>query len=554
MDFSICLPSPPILQLDDVSVQQKTVVFWISSIQLQAVCPDCSQISNKVHSRYQRTFADLLMSGLAVRLLCQVKKFFCRNRECSRRIFVERLPEIAEVSARQTKRLSRIISSLAFYVGGRTGAKVTERLAVGVSRQTLIRRILKAPRSPMSVPRVIGIDDFAFRRGQVYGTLLIDLERRKAIDMLPSREAEDVARWLKQYPQVEVVSRDRSLIYAAAVSLALPTADQIADRFHIVKNIYEVLEKILHRERKTIAQVGEEVRRAANRISRANQSPIENERFKKPKKSKSATDIATEEIKHSAARIRRMEKYETVKRLRIEGVTISEISRRLRMHRETVRHFLRCDEYPEVKPAFRKISPLVNYQDYICQRWNEGCGNAKRIYQELLKFGYVGSYDTLMRFLRVWRSDLPKEDRLRIHLKTLKTPTAREIKWWLLGSKPKLDEEKSRFLELLQAREPEIGEVVKLITEFRRILKKGNENDYENWREKVRQTTGNQELKNFAFRLGKDDRAIRGAITTDWSNGQTEGQVNRLKLIKRQMYGRASFAVLKARVLFAEVD
>jgi transposase len=313
------------------------------------------------------------------------------------------------------------------------------------------------------------------------------------------------------------------------------------------------LEKILHRERKTIAQVSQDVRLNANRISQENQSLIENKRFKQPKKIKGATEIAAEEIKQSAARTRRIERYETVKRLRIEGISISKISRRLRMDRHLVRHFSRCDEYPEVKPAFRKTSPLINYQDYIRRRWNEGCGNAKQIYQELLKLGYVGSYDTLMRFLKVWRSDLPKEDRLRIRLKTFRTPTTREIKWWLLGAKPKLNEEKSRFLELLQARQPEISEAVKLITEFRRILKKGDENDYENWQEKVRRTAGNQELKNFAFRLGKDARAIRGAITTDWSNGQTEGQVNRLKLIKRQMYGRASFEVLKAKVLFAEV-
>ncbi len=158
-----------------------------------------------------------------------------------------------------------------------------------------------------------------------------------------------------------------------------------------------------------------------------------------------------------------------------------------------------------------------------------------------------------MRFLRFWRGDLPEEDRLRIRLQTFRTPTAREIKWWLLGTKPNLDQEKSRFLQLLHQRQPEIGEAVRLIKEFQKILKKGSEDDYENWREQVKQTKGNQELKNFACRLGKDDRAIRGAITTDWSNGQTEGQVNRLKLIKRQMYGRASFEVLKARVLFAEV-
>ena len=468
------------------------------------------------------------------------------------RIFVERLTELAEVSARQTNRLSRIICCLAFYVGGRTGAKVSERLAIKVSRQTLIRRILKTPPSQISVPRVIGIDDFAFRRGQVYGTLMIDLERRKAIDLIPSREAEDVARWLKQYPQVEVVSRDRSPIYATAINLALPNADQVADRFHIVKNIYEVLEKILHRERKTIAQVSEEMRRQANRISRENQSPIENERFKQPKVTKSETEIAAGKIKQSAARTRRIEKYEAVKRLRGQGVSISEISRRLRMHRETVRHFLRCDEYPDVKPAFRKISPLVNYQDYLRQRWNEGNGNARELYREITKRGYVGSYHTLVRFLRVWRSDLPKEDRLRIRLQTFRIPTAREIKWWLLGTKPNINEEKSRFLQLLHQRQPEIGEAVRVIKEFQKILKEGSENDYENWREQVKQTAGNQELKNFAFRLDKDDRAIRAAITSDWSNGQTEGQVNRLKLIKRQMYGRASFGVLKAKVLFAE--
>jgi len=301
-------------------------------------------------------------------------------------------------------------------------------------------------------------------------------------------------------------------------------------------------------------QVSEEIRRNANRISRENQSPIENERFREPKKARSETEIASEKIKQSAARIRRIEKYETVKRLRGEGISISEISRRLRMHRETVRHFLRCDEYPDVKPAFRKISPLVNYQDYLRQRWNEGCGNARELYREITKRGYVGSYHTLVRFLRVWRGDLPEEDRLRIRVHNFRMRSEREIKWWLLGTKSNLNKEKSRFLQLLQQRQPEIGEEVRLIEEFRKILKKGSEDDYENWREQVQQTTGNQELKNFAFRLGKEDQAIRGAITSDWSNGQTEGQVNRLKLIKRQMYGRASFEVLKARVLFADVE
>lgn len=548
MDFSICLPNASVLQFISVCVQEQTVIFHVSSSQTQAICPQCKEVSQKIHSRYQRTLADLPLSGLAVRLICQSKKFFCRNKECSQQIFVERLDEVAEVFARRTKRLDKILCSLAFYVGGRVGAQVTSRLSIGVSRQTLIRQILRNPSPPMIMPKVIGIDDFAFRRGQVYGTLLIDLERRKAFDLIPSREAEDVAEWLKKYPQVEVVSRDRSLIYANAVNVALPHAEQIADRFHLVKNIYEVLGKILHRERKTIGQMSNEICQTANRISPEKQNPLDNKRLREPitKKEKLA------QAKQSEARQRRMERYETVKKLRNEGMSIKGISRELRMHRQTVRHFLRCDEYPEPKPAFRKISPLINYQDYLRQRWNVGCGNAKQPYQELRQPGYPGSYDTLMRFLKIWRADLPAEDRLRIQLKTFRTPTAREIKWWLLGNKPPKKEENIKFLKLLKQRQPEISQAVKQIREFQQILKNGSENEYDNWKKNIKEK-GSPEMKNFVFRLEKDDKSVRGAITTEWSNGQVEGQVNRLKLIKRQMYGRANFEVLKARVLFEEV-
>lgn len=551
MDFSICLPNASVLQFNSVSVQEKTVLFHVSSTQNQAICPQCQQVSEKIHSRYQRILADLPLSGLAVRLICHVKKFFCSNKDCSQQIFVERLTEVAEVFARRTKRLDKIICSLAFYVGGRLGSKVTEKLSIGVSRQTLIRQILKTPSSPIIMPKVIGIDDFAFRRGQVYGTLLIDLERRKALDLIPSREAEDVAQWLKKYPQVEVVSRDRSPIYANAVTTALPNAEQIADRFHLVKNIYEVLEKVLHRERKTIGQVSDEIRQTANRISLEKQNPLDKKETEKLKEPLTKKEKANQ-IKQSEARKRRMERYETVKKLRLKGMSIQGISRQLRMHRQTVRHFLSCDEYPEPKPAFRKISPLINYQDYLRQRWNEGCGNAKQLYQELLKQGYVGSYDTLMRFLKTWRADLPEGDRLRIQLKTFRTPTAREVKWWLLGNKPPKNEENLKFLELLKQRQTEIIQTVKQIREFQQILKNGSENEYENWKKKIKEE-GSPEMENFVFRLEKDDESVKGAITTEWSNGQVEGQVNRLKLIKRQMYGRANFAVLKARVLFKEV-
>ncbi len=550
MDFSICLPNASVLQFDSVSVQGKTVIFHASSVQDQAICPQCSQVSGRIHSRYTRTLADLPLSDLAVRLICQVRKFFCPNKECAQKIFVERLKEVAEAFARRTVRLDRIICALAFYVGGRLGAKVTEKLSIGVSRQTLIRRILKTPSSPTKMPKVIGIDDFAFRRGQVYGTLLIDLERRQAVDLIPSREAEDVAEWLRQYPQVEVVSRDRSQTYANAVNVALPHAAQIADRFHLVKNIYEVLEKILHRERKTIREVSDELSLTSNRISPGKENRLDdrgNKAFREPVTNKEKKA----HVKVSEARKRRIEKYEMVRKLRDEGMSIQGISRRLRMHRQTVRHFLNCDEYPEPKSVFRKVSPLHKYQKYLQQRWNEGCGNGRQLYRELRGLGYVGCYQTVALFLQIWRLDLPEKDRLRIQLKTFRTPTAKEIKWQLLSGKESKNEEQNKFLELLKQRQPEISRTVGQIREFQRILKTGTTAEYENWQQKIKEQ-GATEMKNFAFRLSKEESSVEGAITSEWSNGQVEGQVGRLKLIKRQMYGRASFAVLKARVLFRE--
>lgn len=551
MDFSICLPNVSVLQFNSVSIQEKTVFFHVSSTQFQVLCPHCQQVSEKIHSRYTRTLADLPMSGLTVQLICQVKKFFCSNGKCSQRIFVERLTEVAEVFARRTKRLDKILCSLAFYIGGRVGAKVTSRLSIGVSRQTLIRQILRNPAPLLTMPKVIGIDDFAFRKGQVYGTLLIDLERRKALDLIPSRETEDVAEWLQKYPQVEVVSRDRSQTYANAINFALPHAEQIADRFHLVKNIYEVLEKMLHRERKTISEVSDEICQTINRIKLEKQKLLDdkgNKIFREPitKKEKIA------QAKQSEAGKRRMEKYETVQKLRKEGMSIQGISRRLRMHRETVRHFIRCDEYPEPKSVFRKVSPLVKYEDYLRRRWNEGCGNARQLYREICQLGYLGCYQTVVHFLKIWRIDLPEKDRLRIQLKTFRIPTAREIKWWLLGNKPPKDEENLRFLELFTQRQSEVMRTVQQIREFQQILKNGTETEYENWKLKVK-AEGSPEMKNFVFRLTKDEESVKGAITTEWSNGQVEGQVNRLKLIKRQMYGRAGFEVLKAKVLFEEV-
>ena len=171
------------------------------------------------------------------------------------------------------------------------------------------------------------------------------------------------------------------------------------------------------------------------------------------------------------------------------------------------------DEYPEPKPVFRKASLLLKYQDYLRQRWNEGCGNAKQIYREICQLGYLGSYHTVVNFLKIWRADLPEKDHLRIQLKTFRTPTAREIKWWLLGSKPPKDKNNLKFLDLFKQKQPEIIQVVGQIRRFQQILKNGTEEDYEKWKDNIKEDS--PEMKNFIHRLEKDDKSVREAVTTE---------------------------------------
>ena len=240
------------LEIEHAVVDRGRVVVRAAAAGDRAECPLCGRASGGVHSRYARTVADLPRHGTPVTLRVRVRRFFCENPRCERKIFCERLPEV-EVRARKTARLERALVAIALELGGEAGARLARELGLAVSPDVFLDRIRRvastADRATRGRVRVLGVDDFAFRKGTEYGTILVDLERRRVVDLLPDRSAAGLTEWLREHPGVEVVSRDRFPAYADGISAGAPQATQVADRWHLVRNLAEALDEFLVHKR-----------------------------------------------------------------------------------------------------------------------------------------------------------------------------------------------------------------------------------------------------------------------------------------------------------------
>lgn len=229
----------PGISLDQLDVDPKTVTIEAHVEASEAACPLCQTLSQRVHSHYTRTLHDVPCGIKALRLVVQVRRFFCENQDCPRKIFAERLPALTEVSARMTTRYRHGLAEVGFVLGGRAGAKMGARLGWRESRSTILRTLRRLPKPQLATPRLLGVDDWAFRRGSSYGTLLLDLETHEPVDLLAGRQAETLASWLVAHPGVQLISRDRAGEYAQGAKKGVPESIQVADRFHLTKNLSE---------------------------------------------------------------------------------------------------------------------------------------------------------------------------------------------------------------------------------------------------------------------------------------------------------------------------
>src|ERR1700730_2443456 len=215
--------------------------------QNSASCPGCQRISRSRHSWYWRSLRDLPVQGTQVILRLHLGRWRCRNAVCERRIFTEPLSKVCAPYAQQTKRSGEIIAAVGRALGGRPGQRLMRRLGIQVSADTLIRQVKRAARLPAlpQLIRVLGVDDWAWCKGQTFGTILVDLERRQVVDLLPTRSADSLGKWLSQHPEVTTVSRDRQGVYAEGARRGAPEAVQVADRFHLVLNLTQAVEREL---------------------------------------------------------------------------------------------------------------------------------------------------------------------------------------------------------------------------------------------------------------------------------------------------------------------
>jgi transposase len=338
--------------------------------------------------------ADLPWGETAVKVKLQVRRFFCGNDDCKRRIFCEQIPDIAGRYARQTNRVNQILRMIGLIAGGEGGARISKGVGISVSGDTLLRRIRSAISEMVAPLKIVGVDDWAKRKGQSYGTILVDLERHRVIDLLPDREAKTLEEWLKQHPGVEIITRDRAAAYAEGATNGAPEAIQIADRWHLLKNLTEAVERFVQTKQRVLQQAAQQINE-----QRSAQTTISEEETQKVSR-QSKLDLWNK---------RRQQRYEEVRRLRQEGATIRGIAEHFGMQRRTVRMLLNADTCPERLKPRKRSSQLDRHIDYLAQRWSEGCHNAAELYRELQSRGYRGSEGLVRRFIAQWRNELPSE-------------------------------------------------------------------------------------------------------------------------------------------------
>jgi transposase len=546
MNPALLLPNTDLLRVDAVSPEGDALTLVLSTLQPTAPCPVCGEPASRVHSGYTRSPADLPCGGVPVRLELHTRRFHCDNGRCPRRIFTERLPGVLQAYARRTLRLGQALATIAHALGGKAGARLADRLGMGASRDTLLRRLQEAAPPEAGVPRVLGVDDWAKRKGQEYGTILVDLERRCVVDLLPDRQAETLATWLQEHPGVEIIARDRGGAYAQGARAGAPQAIQVADRFHLLKNLADALGEVLGGEPAALGEAAQEPPAPAADASSPppaaaslNPAPASDRRSRR------------EREQSAQARDRRRALYDEVLRLQQAGLPARQIAARLGISRTTVGKYLHGGSFPERKTRATPPGRVAPYAAYLRRRWDEGCHNTKQLWRELREQGFSGQPLAVWRFTRSWRdpggaarcAGKGAGDRtVPAH------PAPRAVAWWLLGARETLTEEQVAFLERLKAGCPKIELAETLAREFFTMVRQRAAGRLEEWIARAR-ASGIAPLKAFGAGLRRDWEAVVAGLTLEWSSGPVEGQVNRLKMVKRQMFGRAGLSVLRARLL-----
>ncbi|RLK23776.1 transposase [Micromonospora sp. M71_S20] len=500
MVFSGLLP----LVIDDVTDEGERILVRARTPEGPVACPGCAVVTGRVHGYHQRTLADVPVDARPVVLRVRVRRLVCPTRGC-RRTFREQLPGVLNRYQRRTFRLISQVGAVVRQLAGRGGARLLSALAVVVSRHTALRALLRVPLPERRVPRVLGVDDFALCRRRRYATVLIDAVTRERIDVLPDRKAATLPTWLREHPGVEVVCRDSSGAYAEAVRRALPEALQVADRWHLWHNLAEAVRKEVTAHSSCWATAG-------------------------PRQ---------EGIRAVTTR----QRWQQVHDLLDKGVGLLECARRLNLGLNTVKRYARISEPQRLIRAPQYRPTLVDpYREHLRRRRQQDPAvGATQLLAEIRELGYTGSLNLLYRYITQGRVEA---DRPAV--------SPRRLTRYLLTAPDQLNEHQRTLVDALTGACPPMTALTGFIGSFAALLTPaaGNNDRLTAWIAEVK-TTALPHLHTFTRGLGLDRDAVNAALTYPFHNGGTEGVNTKTKLIKRQMYGRAGFALLRHRILLS---
>jgi len=543
------LPDRTMLSLEAWHIDDVTaaLTLHVTSTQACVPCPLCHVRTSRIHSRYTRTLADLPWGAYGVRVQLRVRKFFCDHPACPRQIFTERLPTVAAPWARRTLRLAQRFLAYGLTLGGEAGARLAARLGLRISPDTLLRLVQAAPTPATSAPQSLGVDEWAWRRGHRYGTILVNLEDHQVLDLLPERSAESVATWLAQHPTITVVCRDRSALYADGIRRGAPQAVQVVDRFHLVKNLREAVEAFLHSQRPALQDAAARTAQALTLVAgpgpstpmyrgRHRCSPVQQQRREAAQQQRHAAWVAT---------------YEAIHSLHARGTPVTTIAQQLGISRPTVYAYLRRTGPPSPRSPQRSGQVLQPYMPYVIQRWREGCTDSMQLWRELRALGYRHSARTVSRFItrlrRASEAGWAPETQTSPYTRP-QGPSARAVSFTWVCPEAKRSQDAQLYVDQLRQGAQSIGQAYTLSQAFLALVRERRGDALEAWMTKA-VASEIEALARFAQGLQEDLAAVKAGLTLPWSNGPVEGHINRLKLLKRQGYGRAGCALLRQRVL-----
>jgi transposase len=492
----------------------------------QAACPACGTWSSRVHGSYVRQVRDLPLRGRPVLIHLAMRRFACINAACAKVTFAGQADGLTARYQRWSVPLAGLLSQVALELAGRAGTRLARALGIAVHRGTLLRLVIDLPEPAITAaPAVLGVDDFALRRGHVYATVLVDAATGRAIDILPGREAGPLADWLKAHPGARVICRDRAGAYAEGARDGAPQAVQVADRWHLWHNLAEHTAKAVARHRACLKQIA----------AAADQ----------PQPPPGPAAAAAVPAAESPLEARMRDQHAAVQALAARGLGLRAIARELGADRKTARRFAHATTGDEaVARAISRPTVLDRYQPHLHRRWNEGCHDAAVLHAEITALGYHGSLRTVYRHLQPLRTGT---DTAALTPPSLKIG---EVTSWLLRRAEDLSPRQQQLLADVRGHCAQLDRLAEHVTGFAKMMtKRTGEQHLAGWLERV-DADDQPELHTFAAGIRQDLAAVTAGLSLPYSSGPTEGNVNRLKAIKRQMYGRASLDLLRKRVIY----